>query len=164
MTFLRSFQNVIKMLWVFNWSRTNLIEKVCIRAVTLKACVFYQTDICLYPISPPPKWFYLIQFYLFFWNFKSLTHDISCLGATCKAWEVPFPAIWEAFLAKFTLYATRQPMVALRLDSVTYYPLSAPGNPPPPRFVPTITPQQCFGGNRQSLWAPLRRNPGSATE
>ena len=26
-----------------------------------------------------------------------------CLGATYKAWEVPFPAIWEAFLAKFLL-------------------------------------------------------------
>ena len=66
-----------------------------------------------------------------------------CLGATYKAWEVPFPAIWEAFLAKFSLYATRQPMVALRLDSVTYYPLSAPGNPSP-RFVPTITPTIVF--------------------
>ena len=66
-----------------------------------------------------------------------------CLGATYKAWEVPFPAIWEAFLAKFFLYATRQLMVALRLDSVTYYPLSAPENPPPP-FVPTITPTIVF--------------------
>ena len=28
-------------------------------------------------------------------------------------------------------YATRQPMVALRLDSVIYYPISAPGNPSP---------------------------------
>ena len=34
-------------------------------------------------------------------------------------------------------------MVALRLDSVTYYPLSAPGNPSP-RFVPTITPTTVF--------------------
>ena len=40
-----------------------------------------------------------------------------CLDATCKAWEVPFPAIWEAFSAKFFFHATRQPMVALRLDS-----------------------------------------------
>ena len=35
-----------------------------------------------------------------------------------------------SILATFSLYATRQPMVALRLDSVTYYHLSAPGNPP----------------------------------
>ena len=45
-----------------------------------------------------------------------------CLGATYKAWEVPFPAIWEAFLAKISLYATRQPMVGLRLDCVMAVP------------------------------------------
>ena len=37
------------------------------------------------------------------------------LDATYNAWEVPFPAIWEAFLAKKCMDATRQPMVALRL-------------------------------------------------
>ena len=30
---------------------------------------------------------------------------------------MPFPAIWEAFLVKIFMYAARQPMVALRLDS-----------------------------------------------
>ena len=67
---------------VFNWSRTNLIEKVCIRAVTLKACVFYQTVvkwIFVYILYPPPPQVVLPNTILplFFWNFKSLTHEIS---------------------------------------------------------------------------------------
>ena len=109
----------------------------------------------------------------FVWNFKSLTHDISNklgLDATFKAWVVPFPAIWEAFFAKFSIYTTRQP-VALRLDSVIYYLLSAPGNPPPPLCTQHPQPPlQCFGGNRKSIWAPLpppptghRPIPGSIT-
>ena len=34
-----------------------------------------------------------------------------------KAWKVPFPAISAVSLAQFFAYASRQPMVALRLDS-----------------------------------------------
>ena len=45
---------IILLYIVFKWSRTNLIDKVDFRAVTLKACVFYQTavkmNVCLYPI------------------------------------------------------------------------------------------------------------------
>ena len=57
-----------------------------------------------------------------------------------QGWEVPFPAIWEAVLQKFHLYATRQPMVALRLDSVTYNKNNDPT--PLPRFDPP--PPQVF--------------------
>ena len=91
-----------------------------------------------------------------------------CLDATYKAWEVPFPAIWQAFLAKLYLYATRQPMVALRLDSITYYPLSAPGNPPSPLCTHHNTPQPVFRWKSKVSLAPppppFRPNPGSATE
>ena len=43
---------------------------------------------------------------------------MKCSDVTYKAWEVQFPVIWEVFSAKKILYATRQPMVALRLDSL----------------------------------------------
>ena len=32
--------------------------------------------------------------------FGQRSQNEECLNATCKAWEVPFPAIWEVFLAK----------------------------------------------------------------
>lgn len=36
--------------------------------------------------------------------------------ATYRAWEGPFPAIWEAHFAKFHSYATREPMIAYGLQ------------------------------------------------
>ena len=61
---------------------------------------------------------------------------------------------------KIYMYATHLPMVALPLDSVTYFPLSAPGNPPPP---PALYPLQPPLVKIETLFGPpLRPNPGSA--
>ena len=62
-----------------------------------------------------------------------------------QGWEVPFPAIWEAVLAKmyFVRYAPtdggpplRQSNMILPLYMKNNDPTSAPGNSPPPRFDP----------------------------
>ena len=49
--------------------------------------------------------------------FGQRSQNKECLNATCKAWEVPFPAIWEAFLAKIFLrrYAPTDGGAPLRL-------------------------------------------------
>ena len=55
--------------------------------------------------------------------------------ATYKAWEVPFPAIWEVYSTTNFLYATREPMVALRLGSVV---ISHSNTICPPHFSNSI--------------------------
>ena len=49
--------------------------------------------------------------------FGQRSQNKECLNATCKAWEVPFPAIWEVFLAKIFLlrYAPTDGGAPLRL-------------------------------------------------
>lgn len=42
-----------------------------------------------------------------------------------KAWKMPFPAMWEAFLATFSWYATCQLILALSLD-VAHHPFNIP--------------------------------------
>ena len=85
-----------------------------------------------------------------------------------QGWEVPFPAIWEAVLAKnyFVRYAPTDCGAPLRQCNIlspikNNDPTSAPGNhPPPPRF----SPHKFFGDNQILFGPPLRPNPGSATE
>ena len=62
--------------------------------------------------------------------------QLAHLDQTYQPWKGPFPAIWGGSSAKkYSLYAPRQPMVALRLDSVTCFPPA-----PPPTFKHQIPP------------------------
>ena len=85
-----------------------------------------------------------------------------------KAEKCHFRQSGKQFWQKFHLYATRQLMVALCLDSVTYYPLSKImtlhphlASPPPPLWPPSTT---VLRWNSEIFFGPpLRPNPGSAT-
>ena len=74
-----------------------------------------------------------------------------CLDATCKAWEVPFSAIWEVFFSKnlLRIHGTRQSMVALRLDSVPLLDRYLHNYPPSSHFTQRIC-ANCVEGISES--------------
>ena len=76
-----------------------------------------------------------------------------CLDATYKALGSAISGNLGSIFGKNFLYATRQPMVALRLDSVTYYSFSAHGNPLP--LCTHRNPHNSVSVKiEKSLWAP----------